>query len=52
MVITQREFHAAMQEINTAFAALNERVEKLEKEKARSGANTPAAVKKTVDKAA
>jgi len=45
MVITQREFHNAMQEINVAFAALIERVEKLEK------AKTPEP-KKTVDKAA
>jgi DNA-binding Lrp family transcriptional regulator len=50
MVITQREFHAAMKEINVSFAALVERVEKLEKELAKRSGNTPA--KKTVDKAA
>lgn len=51
MVITQREFHKAMQEVNVAFAALQERVEKLEKAAAKSGAQTPAP-KKSVDKAA
>lgn len=51
MVITQREFHKAMQEINVAFAALSERVEVLEKKLAVKETAKPQ-VKKTVDNAA
>ena len=51
MVITQREFHTAMQQVNVAFAALTERVEALEKALAAKETAKPQ-VKKTVDNAA
>jgi len=39
-MITQREFNSALEQINSGFAELNERLEKLEKEVKDAGSKT------------